>query len=214
MITNPHPYRYSTTTSSATLIDGGGGKDVIHFGEPLSATSEGSLDPKNIEVLRLDQGSQRWSIEGEHPDMIVEIYGGGVEISEDAKLKQIKVMWNADMKERGLNDAFVTVKQDDVINFRKAFTNFNEKLVFDPTWDSPLGSRDYTLLSGQNINANLQELALVSIDEFDRFLAARNGTNLFYSNADKSIRYSVFVPDIPYGIGSDIVIKAQGVTST
>ena len=147
--------------------------------------------------------------------MIVEIYGGGVEISEDAKLKQIKVMWNDKLKERDLNDAFVTAKQDDVIDFNKVFTNFEEKLVFDPTWDFPLGNGEYTLLSGKNINASREALALVSIDEFDNYFGmGTSGTAVFYSNESNTITYSVTVPPIPDGIGSDIVIKAQGVAST
>ena len=115
-------------------IDGGGGKDVIHLGPPISPTDEGSIDPQNIEVLRLDNGSQRWSIDGEHPDMSVEIYAGGVQISEETRLKKITVVCNRDMllNYRGEEDPFVSVKKGGVIDFNKTFTNEDEKLVFDP----------------------------------------------------------------------------------
>ena len=141
-------------------IDGGEGNDTIHLGPPVSRTSKGGIEPANIEVLRLDQGSQRWGINGELPNMSVEIYDGGIEVSEDTRLKKISVIVNDEMIRKGRDelDPFVAVKEGDTLDFNQVFTSSGQKMVFDPLTAHQSTNREwhrYLMIDGKFRNATL-----------------------------------------------------------
>lgn len=143
-------------------IDGRGGKDIIHLGPPISATDEGSIDPKNIEILRLDQGSQRWAIDGEYPDMSVEIWDGGVQISEDTRLEKVSVIMDKNMLDGGReeDEPFVSVKTGETLDFNKVFTSSENKLAIDASslsTDVVTDWSNFLLLSGRFENLSLDQ---------------------------------------------------------
>ena len=187
-------------------IDGGEGHDTIHLGPPVSRTKKGGIEPTNIQVLRLDQGSQRWSINGELPNMSVKIYDGGIEVSKDTRLKKISVIVNDELIRKGRDelDPFVVVKEGDTLDFNQAFTSSGQKIVFDPltALQSTNGEwHRYLMLDGKFKNATLG--------------AMQPSGSLFYSWLSDDSAYFEYGPQMQITISSDNIneLKALGIQS-
>ena len=182
-------------------IDGGDGHDTIHLGPPVSRTSKGGIEPMNIEVLRLDQGSQRWSINGELPNMSVEIYDGGIEVSEDTRLKKISVIVSDELIRKGRDelDPFVAVKKGDTLDFNQAFTSSGQKMVFDPLTARQSTNQEwhrYLMLDGNFKNATLA--------------AMQPSGSLLDSWLSDDSSYFDYGPQMQITIGSDNIDELAG----
>ena len=169
-------------------IDGGSGKDtvIVSTAYPYADhVKDGSIEPRNIEVFRLATDGRKedrpngFEITGDHRNMSVEIYaheGGGVAIDSSTRLKNIKVVMNNDLLERGSKYPFVRVMNGDTIDFKKAFTDEKAKLVADPMTGLDKADTDQwgnhtigynkgpLLLEGNYINAQFDDIVVNNKD--------------------------------------------------